>query len=259
MQNSKNTASKEVADTAAASKKLGILGGLGPMSSVYFYELLTLHTDARRDQDHLDLILSSGATTPDRTAFILGQSSDSPLPRMIADAKALIAAGADLIAIPCNTAHYFYDALADAVPVPVINILRETVNTLARRGIRKIGVLATAGTVESGAYHHVCTQAGVECLVPDAEGQAILNRIIYEEIKQGRPVDMDAFFAVSAALLDAGCERLVLGCTELSLLKRDEGLSVPYFDSLDALAYRSILACGKRPVGFAADFTEEEE
>ncbi len=259
MRNSKNTVSKEVAETSAANKKLGILGGLGPMSSVYFYELLTRHTDARCDQDHLDLLLSSGATTPDRTAFILGNSPDSPLPRMIADAEALIAAGADLIAIPCNTAHYFYDALAEAISVPVINILRETVYALASRGIRKIGVLATAGTVASGAYRHVCEQAGLECLVPDAAGQAILNKIIYDEVKQGRPADMDAFRAVSADLLDAGCERLVLGCTELSLLKRDEGLTSPYFDSLDALAYRSILACGKRPVGFGADLTEGEQ
>ncbi len=240
----------------AATKKLGILGGLGPMSSVYFYEMLTRHTDARRDQDHIDLVLSSGATTPDRTAFILGQSPDSPLPRMVADAESLIAAGAELIAIPCNTAHYFYDALAESITVPVINILYETVTTLADLGVRKIGILATAGTVASGAYQHMCRQVGLDCATPDIDDQAIIHSIIYDQIKEGRRADMAAFAAVSQRLLDAGCERLVLGCTELSLLKRDEGLGAPYFDSLEALAYRSILACGKRPVGFDADFRE---
>ena len=226
------------------------------MSSVYFYEMLTRHTDAKRDQDHLDLILSSGATTPDRTAFILGQSPNSPLPRMVADAESLIAAGAELIAIPCNTAHYFYDALAESIAVPVINILHETVATLAGLGVRKIGILATAGTVASGAYQHMCRQFGLDCAVPDPAGQAVIHSMIYDQIKEGRPVDMAAFAAVSARLLDVGCERLVLGCTELSLLKRDEELGAPYFDSLEALAYRSILACGKRPVGFDDDFPE---
>ena len=240
----------------AATKKLGILGGLGPMSSVYFYEMLTRHTDARCDQDHIDLVLSSGATTPDRTAFILGQSPDSPLPRMVADAESLIAAGAELIAIPCNTAHYFYDARAESITVPVINILYETVTTLADLGVRKIGVLATAGTVASGAYQHMCRRVSLDCAVPDIDGQAAIQRIIYDDIKQGKRPDMAAFADVAARLLDAGCERLVLGCTELSLLKRDEGLSAPYFDSLEALAYRSILACGKRPVGFDDDFPE---
>lgn len=240
----------------AATKKLGILGGLGPMSSVYFYEMLTRHTDARCDQDHLDLVLSSGATTPDRTAFILGQSPASPLPRMVADAESLIAAGAELIAIPCNTAHYFYDALAESITVPVINILYETVATLALLGVRKIGIMATAGTVTSGAYQHMCRQVGLDCAIPDTADQTIIHSIIYDQIKQGKRPDMDAFARVSAHLLEAGCERLVLGCTELSLLKRDEGLGAPYFDSLEALAYRSILACGKRPVGFGEDFPE---
>lgn len=84
----------------------------------------------------------------------------------------------------------------------------------------------------------------------------MIHHIIYNEIKQGNHADMTAFAEVSARLLDAGCERLVLGCTELSLLKRDEGLDAPYFDSLEALAYRSILACGKRPIGFNKDFPE---
>ena len=85
----------------------GIIGGLGPMASVYFYEMITEHTLAKCDQDHIDLLLTSRATTPDRTAYILGQSDESPLPVMISEAKRLISAGADVIVIPCNTAHYF--------------------------------------------------------------------------------------------------------------------------------------------------------
>ena len=84
---------------------LGILGGLGPMSSVYFYELLTAHTRAACDQEHINLLISSRADTPDRTAFILGRSADDPLPAMVEEAARLERAGVDLLAIPCNTAH----------------------------------------------------------------------------------------------------------------------------------------------------------
>lgn len=238
------------------AKKLGVLGGLGPMASVYFYELLTRHTEASCDQDHLDLILSSSATTPDRTAFILGQSTEDPLPYMLADAERLVAAGADVIAIPCNTAHYFYDALAAALPVPIINIIYETVRSLAAIGVKKFGLLATAGTAAAGGYAQVGEQFGLECVLPSPTEQDVLSELIYSSIKQGKSPDLTAFSALSARLLDAGCDRLVLGCTELSLLRRDAGLTSPYFDSLDALAYRSILTCGKTPVGFDRDFAE---
>lgn len=238
------------------TKKLGILGGLGPMASVYFYELLTRHTEAACDQEHLDLILSSGATTPDRTAFILGQSPADPLPRMLEDARVLVSAGADVIAIPCNTAHYFYDALAEALPVPIINIIYETVHALSAMGVKTFGLLATAGTAAAGGYAQVAERFGMTCMLPSPEEQALLNELIYTSIKQGKNPDLTAFSALSERLLGLGCERLVLGCTELSLLRRDAGLTAPYFDSLDALALRSILACGKRPIGFDADLTE---
>ena len=89
------------------NKVLGILGGLGPMATAYFYELVTAHTLAKRDQDHIDMVISSKATTPDRTAFILGRSQDDPFVVMEAEAKRLVTFGAQVIAIPGNTAHYF--------------------------------------------------------------------------------------------------------------------------------------------------------
>ncbi len=84
------------------NKTLGVLGGLGPMSSVYFYEMLTEHTSAESDQQHLNILLSSRADTPDRTAYIMGRSEDNPIHTMLSEVSKLIAAGADIIAIPCN-------------------------------------------------------------------------------------------------------------------------------------------------------------
>ena len=104
-------------------KLLGVIGGLGPASSAYFYELVTEHTKAEKDQDHIDMILSSRATTPDRTDYILGRSDVSPLPAMIEDAKSLEEYGATAIVIPCNTAHYFIDEVRKAVSVPMPSII----------------------------------------------------------------------------------------------------------------------------------------
>ena len=237
---------------------LGVLGGLGPMAGVYFCELLVAHTKAACDADHIDMLISSRASTPDRTAFILGHSTDDPLPVMQREAQRLSRAGADLIVIPCNTAHYFYEGLCNSLNVPMLNIIEETVQHLKRNGISHFGLLATAGTVASGAYEKVCRRAGITCTVPDENDQATISSIIYDSIKQNRPVDTRALLQIIDRLRARGCERLVLGCTELSLLKSALPASLPITDSLEVLAYQTILACGKTPIGFSDEFAAWE-
>ena len=230
------------------SKTLGILGGLGPMSTVYFYELLTALTPAHCDQDHIDIVISSHATTPDRTDYILGRSDKNPLDCMIPDAKRLVAFGAQIIAIPCNTAHYFYDRLAAEVDVPILNIIEESVKTLKQSGVSRFGLLATEGTVKSGTYQKYCAGRKVECVIPDEIHQKRVSDIIYGQIKQNRPVSPESFYEVVHYMRSLGCERVILGCTELSLLKKELRLGEFYTDSLECLAVSTIRACGKTPV-----------
>lgn len=235
-----------------SGKTLGILGGLGPMSSVYFYEMLTEHTLAERDSDHLNILLSSRADTPDRTEFITGRSDRNPIYTMMSEVSKLIGAGADIIAIPCNTAHYFYDSISETASVPIINIIKQTAIFCRRQGIKKAGILATEGTIMSGAYHTVFKMADIECVTPDEAEQKEISYIIYDCIKKGITPDRQRFLAVCDSLRRRGCERLILGCTELSLLKRGGGLDDSLFiDSLEVLAYSAIKMCGKTPVGFS--------
>lgn len=229
---------------------LGILGGLGPMATVYFYELLTRHTKAEKDQDHIDVIINSRATTPDRTAFILGESTENPFDIMAADAARLVTFGADVIAIPCNTAHYFYDRLNDTIDIPILNMVEETVQYAKAAGYKKVGILATSGTVQTGTYQRVCQRLAMPCAVPNADGQKKIMDIIYGDIKQGKRADMAAFYAVSQAMQADGCDALILGCTELSLIKRDEHLPKMYIDSMEVLAKNAICTFGKTPIGF---------
>ena len=229
---------------------LGILGGLGPMASVYFYELLTAHTRATCDHDHIDLLISSRASTPDRTAFILGKSPCNPAPVMAQEAERLVRAGADLLAIPCNTAHTFYETVQSATDVPVLNIIRLTAAYCQSLGISRVGVLATEGTVASGAYKTELDKHGIAYRIPDADGQRALMDIIYGQIKRGLVPDVDRFLSVANGLFADGCERVILACTELSLLKRDFLRDPRFIDSMEVLALAAIRRTGKEPVGF---------
>ena len=229
---------------------LGILGGLGPAASCYFYQMIIDHTPVSCDQDHIDIVLSSRATTPDRTAFITGESPDDPFAIMNRDAQMLVRYGATVIAIPCNTAHYFFDRLAETLSVPVLHMPRLTVRQAKALGCAKLGILATTGTVMTEAYQRMCELEHLEWALPTQAEQELLMQVIYGQIKQGKRADMALFGRVADSLRAQGCTMAVLGCTELSLIKRDEALDRFFLDSSEVLAKRAIEACGREPVGF---------
>ncbi len=232
-------------------KKLGILGGMGPAATVFFYQLITERTFAERDRDHLNIIITSRADTPDRTDFILGKSKDDPLPSMLADARTLEGAGADVIAVPCNTAQFFWDRLTAGVGVPILNIVEETAEYAARRGFRRAALLATEGTVKSGLYLRALADRGIECTAPGREDQTLVDSIIYDYVKAGVPGGDVLFRRVAEKMLAANCDCIILGCTELPLVAP----SAPYIiDSLEVLAYRSIVEAGGTPKGFSPEF-----
>ena len=229
---------------------LGILGGLGPMSGIYFCEMLTQHTYAQKDSDHLNFLLSSRADTPDRSSFILGLSSEDPTPRMRSEAKRLEAAGAELLVIPCNTAHYFYSKVAEAVDIPILNIIEETAKLCAIEKTKKVGVLATEGTISSGAYKDIFNSYGIEIAELTNDEQNFITETIFDRIKSGLKPDTERFIALCDKLFNNGCERIILGCTELSLIKKEHTLPNYVIDSLEVLCISALKICNKTPIGF---------
>ena len=229
---------------------LGILGGLGPMSGIYFCEMLTQHTYAQKDSDHLNFLLSSRADTPDRSSFILGLSSEDPTPRMRSEAKRLEAAGAELLVIPCNTAHYFYSKVAEAVDIPILNIIEETAKLCAIEKTKKVGVLATEGTISSGAYKDIFNSYGIEIAELTNDEQNFITETIFDRIKSGLKPDTEHFIALCDKLFNNGCERIILGCTELSLIKKEHTLPNYVIDSLEVLCISALKICNKTPIGF---------
>lgn len=202
-------------------KTIGIIGGLGPMATVYYLELITRMADADRDQAHPRVLLFSLPDIPDRTEYILGNSADNPLPVMTEAALALQKDGAQLLSIPCITAHYFYDALVEQLDIPVLQLPRCVAQDVAAKGVRKVGLLATSGTIQSQVLEKEFAAAGVEVLVPDADSQELVMQIIYKQVKKGEPVNWESFRTVASYLQEQGAEKLILGCTELPLLKRN--------------------------------------
>ncbi|MBE5968509.1 MAG: aspartate/glutamate racemase family protein [Lachnospiraceae bacterium] len=225
-------------------KKLGVIGGLGPLATEYFYSLINKMTDANRDQDHIEMMIYSKPSIPDRTGYILGKSQENPIIPMVEVGKILDDLGVDYIAIPCITGHNFYEELASKIPVPIIHMVKETAAYLNRQGIRCVGIMATEGTIYSKLFQKELIQYGISAVVPSKEKQEIVNSLIYDNLKVNIPPDMDKFAAVSEELWQMGAEVNILGCTELSLIKRDYPLGPNYLDAMEVLAVKSIELCG---------------
>lgn len=230
---------------------VGVVGGVGPLATAYFLARVVRLTDAATDQEHVDLVVHQRASIPDRTAFLLGRSSEDPGPVMAACAQDLVRLGARAVVLPCNTAEPFLPQVEAAAGVPVLGIVRATVEAAVRRvpGLRRVGVLATDGTVAARTYHDELARAGLETVVPGAEDQATVMSVIYDQVKAGLPGDAGALAGVADRLVAAGAGCVLLACTELSVL-HDELLGLTdhvVVDSVDSLALATVLRAGARP------------
>lgn len=223
---------------------LGVIGGLGPMATARFMEMVIEMTDAVCDQDHIEMIIHSCPQIPDRTSYILGRSDEDPVQPMIQIGRSLAVQGASCIAIPCITAHYFYERLSDAVPVPVINAVAETGRELSVHGVCRAGIMATDGTVKTELFQQTLKKMGIDAVLPDDKHQRYIMDVIYKNIKQGLPADMERFQEASDYLRHNGAEVLVLGCTELSLVNGISRKQEGFLDAMSVLARCSVLACG---------------
>ena len=223
---------------------LGIIGGMGPMASAVFYDMISSKTDASCDQENLDLILLSHAGMPDRTRAILSKDEaqiEEVRSKLLADAIFLQNAGCTAIAVTCNTAHYFVNMIEDELDIPFIHLIRETAEAVASEfGAKKVAVLATDGTIETKLYQDELSKRGVIAFTPKAEVQAIVMHEIYDCIKSGKPADEEIWQKIEEYVKAEGCEAAVLACTELSVVRKELSLGSFYFDPMDIMAERCL-------------------
>ena len=225
-------------------KVIGILGGMGPLATADLFRKITEHTAASCDQDHPRVCIDSNTNIADRTAALLHGGAD-PVPEMVKSARRLASIGAELLIMPCNTAHNFYDAVAASVSIPVLHMIAITRDALKARGIKCAGLLATDGTVQTGIYQRTFGGSGIELLTPDIADQSAVMDIIYNGVKAGDLAhDAAAFRAACEHLLARGADVLILGCTELPPAFDIYHLDYPNIDPTLELALAAIRAAG---------------
>lgn len=249
------------------AKVVGIIGGMGPAATIRLYQEIINRTPIRAEQDHIPLLIDSDPTIPDRTAAILaakamvadaaatdngGDTVASPEAYLIAAGQRLEQAGAELVAMACNTAHYWYRQIADAISVPMLDLIEVTSETVARRcpvGGR-VGLLATDATIVTELYAKALEAHQLKLILPTPDAQREVMAGI-RQVKQnhGSPA-RQTLHRQAEALAEAGADAVILGCTDISVVLADGDLSVPIVDSTVALAERIIeqARCGRADI-----------
>jgi aspartate racemase len=238
-------------EPALPAFKVGVLGGVGPAATVDFLQKIVRNTQAQRDQDHIKLLVEQNPQIPDRTENLIGHGAD-PTVSLYATCKRLEEGGADVIAIPCNTAHAFVERIQPYLAIPIVNMLTVTARYLRETfpSLREVGVLATSGTIESGVYGKALEREGLRQIVPEPALQARVMAAIYgaQGVKAGHTTGpcQDDIAAALEGLIEAGVEAVILGCTELPLLLPQEtfvgrrGACVRLIDPTDVLARQCV-------------------
>ena len=220
-------------------RTIGIIGGMGPGATCTLFQYITARIPARRDQDHLHVIINSDPSTPDRTAAIVGDG-DSPLPWLVRSARLLESVGATVLAIPCVTAHAYLDGLRSSVSVKVLSIVEETRDLLQRAypHLRCLGFLATDGALRADIAAPL--RMTYRVLTPSQHEQCNVMAAIYGPFGiKTRGVNTTASSLLNGAarcLVTRGAEVIVAACTEIPLGLRPKDVSVPLVDTLEVLA-----------------------
>ncbi len=226
---------------------VGVIGGLGPEATLDFFGKVLSHSNAKSDQQHLHLIIDNNPKTPNRNDAISGAGPSSG-PALAAMAQNLEKAGADFIVMACNTAHAFEADIRMAIKTPFVSLIHEVVAEVRRKhhGVRRVGLLAAQGCIDSTIYHKAFHSAGIEIVTLDAPSQAEFMKLLYR-IKSGeRGSDVrDAMGGLAERLARQSVTVLIAGCTEVPLVLDNTSCSVPLVDSTDVLAKRCVIYARK--------------
>ncbi|MEM9195013.1 MAG: amino acid racemase [Myxococcota bacterium] len=223
------------------AKTVGVLGGMGPKATLGFLARVLELTPAKREQDHLRMIVDQNPRVPDRN---LAQAGHGPRPGpVLAEmARGLERHGADFVVMPCNTAHVYAPSIREALSIPFIDMIDATVNRVGALGVRRVGLLTTRACHETALYPKALQALELEPMaLPDDEFSSLMDAI-YQIKKGALDPARRTVHALSLWLVERGAEALLSGCTELPLVLRPDDCSVPLVDSSDTLARVTVSA-----------------
>jgi len=230
-------------------KTIGILGGMGPEASLHIYDIIIKRTEILTDQDHIHVIINSFPQVPPRTDAIL-KTGPSPIPSLVEGVQSLKRAGADFIAIPCITAHYFVPEVKQQVEFEFLSLLDESLSWAQNNisELRTAGLIASTGTLISKIFHSTYAHAGIDIISPSvAEQDKVMNTIFGKQgIKAGFVTknNKHTIVEIAQALIQRGAEAIIAGCTEVPLVLKDEDITIPLIEPMRIAADACITKAG---------------
>ncbi len=232
---------------------IGVLGGMGPEATLNCFAKILANTPAENDQEHLNIVIVNNPKIPDRTQAVL-ENGPSPLPSLIQGCRKLEKAGADFVIMPCVTAHFYEAPLKQAINLPFLSILDAVAANIKQHHpeIKRIGLMGTSGTLQSGVFQKRLNKDGLETLTCPSDMQARVMQAIYD-IKSASSKERRAQITAELAstadyLVKQGVQGVIAGCTEIPLALGQRNVAVPYFDSLLILARAAIRRAGRDPI-----------
>ena len=241
-----------------SDKIVGILGGMGPEATIDLFSRIVEKTHAKKDEEHLRIIIDNNPKMPSRQDAIL-KGTESPVPALCETARNLERAGADFIIIAANTPHYFYDDIARAVHIPVLHIIEEAAKETIRLvpGISKVGVMATSAAMKIKLYQKSFAKYRIQVVeVPEEVQEQIQSSIFSFKYDGLTPKNIGTMVAAAECLITKGAQALVMGCTEIPLILKDKAFGVPLIDPNEVIALAAV-AYAKNQTALAAVDTSE--
>jgi aspartate racemase len=223
-------------------KKVGIIGGMGPEATLNFFKKVIEFTDAKSDQEHVSMVIDNNTKIQDRSLFILN-GGPNPKEELIGTAKKLQNYGAEIIAMPCNTAHFFYEDIKSSIDIPIINMIEETANhILKEKKNKKIVLLSTEGTYKSKIYEKVFEKKNLDLIIPSKNHRKQIMELIYK-VKKNEKINYSKVNEILKQI-KVSDEIFLLGCTELPIIFQNQKISEEYIDTVEILAKEVILKAG---------------
>jgi len=229
-------------EKASQEKIIGVIGGLGPIATADFFNRIIKNTPAKEEQDHLHIIIDNNPKAPNRNRALNGTGS-SPTTSLRKSALRLKQAGAQLLVMPCNTAHAFKEAITHTVDTPFLDIIDETVAYIIRefKGLKKVGLLAADGCLKAGLYQDGFKDKGIDLTKLNTPHQKEFMTLVYRIKASGvnAPIQK-AMQHLAKVLIGNGAEAVIAGCTEVPLALEAGDLPVPLIDSTEILARQCV-------------------
>jgi aspartate racemase len=216
-------------------KTIGMLGGMSWESSIEYYRIINQTIKEKLGGLHSAVSLMYSVDFAEIETLQAEGRWDEATQAMSEAARHVEAGGADFLVICTNTMHKMADEVEDAIGIPLLHIADATAEAIKAQGLSKIGLLGTRFTMEEDFYRgRLVEKHGLEVLIPDAEDREIIHRVIYDELVLGeiKSESREAYKGIIEKLIDTGAQGIILGCTEIGLLVKEEDSRMPTFDTM---------------------------